>query len=118
MSDGINPHIGPIPDEEASDSLSWWEEHLGCAEDSAERYAICKSCPNFIDLTKQCKLCGCFMFIKCRLPNMQCPDKPPRWRRSNKRSKMSKHSPHYVEGYDPSTANLDTDDPRYQQPPW
>tara|TARA_R100000152_G_C6710417_1_gene138148 strand:+ start:528 stop:848 length:321 start_codon:yes stop_codon:yes gene_type:complete len=56
--------------------------NLGHTKESAARYEICKSCPNFIDLTKQCKLCWCFMFIKCRIPSMECPDNPPRWGKS------------------------------------
>tara|TARA_R100001594_G_scaffold32638_3_gene60690 strand:- start:72 stop:476 length:405 start_codon:yes stop_codon:yes gene_type:complete len=91
-----------------SDTLAWWEENLGCAVDSRERYRICQSCPNFINLTKQCKLCGCLMFIKCRIPQYKCPDNPPRWGKSQRRKTMSKNSPHYVEG-------IDYDDPEFRK---
>tara|TARA_Y100001956_G_C3970881_1_gene120807 strand:+ start:123 stop:428 length:306 start_codon:yes stop_codon:yes gene_type:complete len=72
---------------DASDSAAWWEEHLGCAADSHKRYKICQECPHFIDATKQCKLCMCFMFIKCRIPYMECPDTPPRWGKSERLKK-------------------------------
>lgn len=38
-----------------------------------ERYAICKSCPELIQATKQCKKCGCFMVAKTKLPHASCP---------------------------------------------
>jgi hypothetical protein len=38
-----------------------------------QRYNICKSCPEFINLTKQCKKCGCFMSVKTKLENSKCP---------------------------------------------
>jgi len=38
-----------------------------------ERYDICKSCPEFISLTKQCKLCGCLMNQKTKLSAASCP---------------------------------------------
>jgi hypothetical protein len=34
---------------------------------SKERYSICKGCPEFINLSKQCKKCGCFMSAKTKL---------------------------------------------------
>lgn len=37
------------------------------------RYSICKQCPEFIDLTTQCKQCGCVMKIKSGLYNAACP---------------------------------------------
>jgi RNA polymerase-binding transcription factor DksA len=42
-------------------------------EVSEKRYNICKSCPEFIDFSKQCKKCGCFMIIKTKLQKAQCP---------------------------------------------
>jgi hypothetical protein len=38
-----------------------------------ERFNICKSCPELIELTKQCKQCGCFMSVKAKLELAQCP---------------------------------------------
>lgn len=37
------------------------------------RYDICKSCDKFINLTKQCKECGCFMTLKTKLKIGTCP---------------------------------------------
>ncbi len=37
------------------------------------RYSLCQGCPFFIDLTKQCKECGCFMTVKTKLLNAACP---------------------------------------------
>ena len=38
-----------------------------------ERYNICKNCPMFIKLSKQCKKCGCFMKAKTKLLDASCP---------------------------------------------
>jgi hypothetical protein len=44
------------------------------AEDNADkRFEICKSCPELIKLTSQCKKCGCFMPAKTKLENAVCP---------------------------------------------
>lgn len=40
---------------------------------AAERLAICKECPLFISSTKQCSECKCFMDLKTKLPNAECP---------------------------------------------
>lgn len=37
------------------------------------RMSICTSCIEFIDLTKQCKKCGCIMPLKTKLKNASCP---------------------------------------------
>ena len=37
------------------------------------RYALCNGCPEFINLTKQCKKCGCFMLAKTKLMKAACP---------------------------------------------
>lgn len=42
-------------------------------ETSSARYAICSECPELIELTKQCKKCGCFMVAKTKLINAKCP---------------------------------------------
>lgn len=43
-------------------------------EDVAEeRLSICKSCPELIKLTTQCKKCGCFMSGKTKLKQATCP---------------------------------------------
>lgn len=37
------------------------------------RLSICKSCPNFRKLTKQCKICKCIMPAKAKLADARCP---------------------------------------------
>lgn len=52
------------------------------AEIREERYDTCKSCPFFIEDSKRCSDCGCFMEAKTWVggdPNMLCPQK--KWRR-------------------------------------
>jgi len=41
--------------------------------EATRRYDICKSCPELIDLTKQCKQCGCVMPLKTKLLKATCP---------------------------------------------
>ena len=44
------------------------------SEDLANtRLSICKKCPELIELTTQCKKCGCFMNIKTKLEMAKCP---------------------------------------------
>jgi hypothetical protein len=38
-----------------------------------ERMAICRSCPDLIKVTEQCKHCGCFMELKTKLADAYCP---------------------------------------------
>lgn len=40
---------------------------------ASERFDICKSCPELIKITKQCKKCGCFMALKTQLQVATCP---------------------------------------------
>ena len=43
-----------------------------------ERYNICKACPHFIESSKRCSECGCFMEAKTWLnadPDELCPKK-------------------------------------------
>ncbi len=49
-------------------NTEWADEIL-----SKERYGICRSCPELIKLTKQCKKCGCFMIAKTKLQKATCP---------------------------------------------
>lgn len=42
-------------------------------EDADKRFEICKACPELIQLTKQCKKCGCMMAAKTKLKNAVCP---------------------------------------------
>lgn len=45
----------------------------GAAERKKHRYSVCKSCENFIHLTKQCKECFCFMPMKTMFKVATCP---------------------------------------------
>ena len=49
------------------------QDHVDDATQQS-RYALCKECPSFINLTKQCSLCGCFMKAKTAIKNATCPD--------------------------------------------
>jgi hypothetical protein len=40
---------------------------------SSQRLSICEECPQLIQLTHQCKECGCFMKIKTKLQLATCP---------------------------------------------
>lgn len=40
---------------------------------SDERMSICLSCPELLKSTKQCKKCGCFMALKTKLKDAECP---------------------------------------------
>ena len=37
------------------------------------RYDLCKSCPFYINLTHQCKKCGCFLVAKVQFVGQDCP---------------------------------------------
>jgi hypothetical protein len=37
------------------------------------RFNICKSCPELLKITIQCKKCGCFMAAKTKLQKSECP---------------------------------------------
>lgn len=54
--DMVNPQEEKVSDEEAT-----------------RRFDICKSCPELIKLTKQCRNCGCFMAAKTKLEKATCP---------------------------------------------
>ena len=43
------------------------------SESESKRLSICNECEKFIHLTSQCKDCGCFMNLKTKLPNSECP---------------------------------------------
>lgn len=38
-----------------------------------QRLDICKSCPEYIRFTHQCKKCGCIMNAKVKLKDATCP---------------------------------------------
>jgi hypothetical protein len=39
----------------------------------SKRLEICKACPELIQLTTQCKKCGCIMAAKTKLEAAKCP---------------------------------------------
>jgi hypothetical protein len=43
------------------------------SESSNKRMAICETCPSLLKATHQCKECGCFMKLKTKLKNAECP---------------------------------------------
>ena len=59
------------------ESVKPWDmlnkENYTNEEISKERLSICKSCPELIKLTTQCKKCGCFMYAKTKLEKATCP---------------------------------------------
>jgi len=38
-----------------------------------ERLKVCESCDDFAHISRQCKLCWCFMDLKTRLLEAECP---------------------------------------------
>ncbi len=40
---------------------------------SKKRYSLCKACPVFNKALRQCKACGCLMFLKVRVLYFRCP---------------------------------------------
>lgn len=37
------------------------------------RYEICKTCPELVKISNQCKKCGCFMSLKTKIESSKCP---------------------------------------------
>ena len=58
--------VGPI--DIINPNTEWVDDSL-----FNERYSICKTCPELIKLTKQCKKCGCFMAVKSKMKAASCP---------------------------------------------
>ena len=42
-------------------------------DEASNRLSICRSCPELITLTGQCKKCGCLMNLKVKLAAAVCP---------------------------------------------
>lgn len=61
-----NSEVSPI--DLVNPNAEWTSEEKGSA-----RFDICKSCPELIKFTSQCKKCGCFMKIKTKLEKATCP---------------------------------------------
>jgi hypothetical protein len=43
------------------------------ADLAQHRFDICKGCPELIQITSQCKKCGCFMAVKTKFESAKCP---------------------------------------------
>jgi hypothetical protein len=41
--------------------------------DAKKRMEICRACPELIQITSQCKQCGCFMELKTTFEAAKCP---------------------------------------------
>jgi len=39
-----------------------------------ERLHICAACPHYNAKLHRCRLCGCYMQLKARIPYAKCPD--------------------------------------------
>jgi len=61
-----NSHVGPM--DIINPNTAW-----ATNEKSSERFNICKSCPELIKFTSQCKKCGCFMKVKTTMEYASCP---------------------------------------------
>ena len=59
------------------DTRPWdlWDPSVEKSSDekASSRYEICRSCPELIKLSKQCKRCGCFMAAKVKIDGAECP---------------------------------------------
>ena len=53
---------------------------------ASKRWEICSKCEHLTKLTKQCKLCYCFMKLKIHVAKAECPDKPSRWENGDKKN--------------------------------
>ena len=40
---------------------------------ASERLSMCNDCPFLTKLTQQCRKCGCFMHLKVKLADAECP---------------------------------------------
>ena len=46
---------------------------LSADELAEERIKVCEECTHFKKLLRQCDLCGCFLDLKVKILNAQCP---------------------------------------------
>lgn len=59
---------GSTPADIFDTNTEWVDSEL-----SQKRLDICKQCPELINITKQCKKCGCFMVLKTKIEHSRCP---------------------------------------------
>ena len=72
MSNDIeNPHAQIVPPQKpgiasrVKEGLSDWKTNAD------NRMKICNTCPHYA--APRCKLCGCFMIAKTKIPQASCP---------------------------------------------
>ena len=46
---------------------------IATEELARERLKVCDQCEYFARLSRQCRLCGCFMDVKTKLAEAECP---------------------------------------------
>lgn len=72
-------HIKPRKNErekvgkKAKPHLLFGRKNYAPKEMALARFEICKSCPELIRPTNQCRQCGCFMHLKTKLIQAECP---------------------------------------------
>jgi hypothetical protein len=75
LSDDLNPwqkYKKNLGETRPWDMINPNVEHVS-EEVAKQRFDICKSCPELVKLTHQCKKCGCFMSLKTKLEKAECP---------------------------------------------
>jgi hypothetical protein len=61
-----------------------------------DRIAICKSCVYYSKILGQCKICMCFMKLKCRLAPMECAGNPKKWHKTTETIKAPDDLPQEI----------------------
>lgn len=77
-------HMPPVVTQVASLARSFWHWavsgfKLSSQEEVSRRRGICATCPEWLPLAAQCRICGCFTEAKIRLKSEYCPLNPPKW---------------------------------------
>ena len=44
-----------------------------------KRLAACRSCEHYNKALLICNICKCFINVKIKVKNQECPDTPPKW---------------------------------------
>jgi hypothetical protein len=80
MKDGLKEPPPPEVQRQVARDLSWALKGAAKAtkavfkpetEESKARLEVCKACPEWTG--KSCKVCGCFVNLKVRIPEEKCP---------------------------------------------
>jgi hypothetical protein len=67
LKEGILPD-GPNVFDLLNPNTEWAEDAI-----ADERLRLCIECPELIQITKNCKKCGCFMTAKTKINSATCP---------------------------------------------